>query len=79
MILYSTTAFDAFGDMNTACWQFSYLIVILLRIVNRKDLDFTSNKYTLGKWSLPCAIVSFSWLLWTGIFILLPNQLTRRR
>ena len=73
MILYSESAFDAFGDMNTCCWQLAYLIVIALRIINRKDIDFTKNKYSLGNKSLVFAVISFIWLLWTSIFIILPS------
>jgi amino acid transporter len=70
--LISETAFDAITSITTIGYEISYMIPILLRItVARKS--FKTSEFHLGVFSLPCGILSVTYLLFTSVCFLFPT------
>ena len=70
--LISDTAFNAITSISTIGFQVSYVIPILLRItISRKS--FPETKFSLGKYSFVCGVLSAFFLISTSILFLLPS------
>ncbi|KAI8988952.1 amino acid/polyamine transporter I [Pilobolus umbonatus] len=74
-ILYmiNSTAYEAIVSVNTIGSQMSYLVPILLRVTSSRT-KFEAGPFNLGRFSIPCGIVSCAWLLFTSALFITPTE-----
>jgi amino acid transporter len=70
--LISETAFDAITSITTIGYEISYMIPILLRITVARN-TFKPSSFHLGKFSMPCGILSVIYLIFTSVIFLFPT------
>jgi choline transport protein len=71
--LASTTAFNALIAIATLGFQISYLMPIFFRCTTARH-TFRLGEFNLGKFSIPNAIISCTWLFITSIFMFFPSE-----
>ena len=71
--LASTTAFTALLAITTIGYQISYFMPILFRCTSARH-RFPVGVFSLGRFSVPIAVVSSVWLFATSIFLLFPTK-----
>ena len=71
--LVSTTAFAAMIAIATLGFQISYLMPILFRCTTALH-TFPLGEFSLGRFSIPNAIISSIWLFITSIFMFFPAE-----
>jgi amino acid transporter len=67
------TAFESIVGLSTIGFQVSYGLPILLKLVCNPP-DFPLTPMALGRWSVPCGVVSCLWLFGSSFFFFLPTQ-----
>lgn len=71
--LVSNTAFNAFIAITTLGYQISYFMPIFFRCTTARH-TFQMNEFSLGRFSIPTAILSCIWLFITSIFMFFPTE-----
>eukprot|EP00668_Euglena_longa_P002926 GGOE01003421.1.p1 GENE.GGOE01003421.1~~GGOE01003421.1.p1 ORF type:complete len:593 (-),score=64.47 GGOE01003421.1:463-2208(-) len=71
--LFSTAVLNALFSLTAVGLMASYIIAIFLRItISRKT--FRPAEFNLGRWSVPCGIVSVVWSSFVLVILCLPQE-----
>ncbi|KAI8988111.1 amino acid/polyamine transporter I [Mycotypha africana] len=73
LYMVNSTAYEAIVSVNTIGSQMSYLVPILLRITTSRH-TFEPGPFHLGRFSLPCGILSSCWLVFTCALFICPTE-----
>lgn len=71
--LASHTAFLAIISVTSIGFQISYFMPIFFRCTSARN-SFPHSEFSLGRFSIPIAIVSSTWLFITSIFLCFPTE-----
>lgn len=71
--LVSTTAFFAIIAISTLGYQISYLMPIFFRCTTARQ-TFPLGEFSLGRFSIPNAVISSIWLFVISIFMFFPAE-----
>ncbi|ORX56149.1 amino acid transporter [Hesseltinella vesiculosa] len=73
LYMINSTAYSAIVSVNTIGSQLSYFVPILMRITTSRK-SFERGTWHLGRFSIPCGIISCLWILFTCILFVLPTS-----
>jgi len=68
-----TAAFLAIVGLSSVGFQISYALPILFKMICKQP-NFPKTKFDLGKYSLPCGVISCVWLFTTNLFFFFPTN-----
>jgi len=71
--LGNSTAYTAILACTTIGYQLSYAIPIWERITSARK-TFKQDAWNLGRFSIPCGIISATWLTFSSLIFLLPTE-----
>jgi len=66
-------AFLAIVGLSSVGFQISYALPILFKMCCKQP-DFPKTKFDLGKFSVPCGVISCLWLFITNLFFFFPTN-----